>query len=57
VKPAEHVFPYDELDVRKTIDMNTQRGFRMVFRDEPWQQYLKDHPDSTPPDVPPAQEK
>ena len=28
---------------------------RIVFRDEPWQQYLKDHPDSVPTDVPPPQ--
>jgi 2-dehydropantoate 2-reductase len=26
-----------------TIDVNTRRGFRMVLRDEPWQQYLVDH--------------
>jgi hypothetical protein len=50
-KPAEHVVPLDELDLQKTIDVNTRRGFRMVFRDEPWQQYLKDHPDLTPPDL------
>jgi len=54
-KPAEHVIPYDQLDVQKTIYVNTRRGFRIVFRDEPWQQYMKDHPDLTPPDVPPAQ--
>jgi hypothetical protein len=54
-KPAEHVIPYDQLDVQKTIYVNTRRGFRIVFRDEPWQQYLKDHPDLTPTDVPPAQ--
>jgi hypothetical protein len=54
-KPAEHVIPYDQLDVQKTIYVNTRRGFRIVFRDEPWQQYLKDYPDLTPPDVPPAQ--
>src|SRR5258708_5156615 len=53
---AEHVIPYDELDVQKTIYVNTHRGFRIVFRDEPWQQYLKDHPDLTPPDVPPPQD-
>jgi len=55
-KLAEHVIPYDELDVQKTIYVNTHRGFRIVFRDEPWQQYLKDHPDLTPPDVPPPQD-
>jgi hypothetical protein len=56
-KRAEHAIPYDELDVQKTIYVNTHRGFRIVFRDEPWQQYLKDHPDLTPTDVPPPQTK
>ena len=50
-KPAEHVIPYDQLDVQKTTYVNSRRGFRMVARDEPWQQYLKDHPDTTPPDL------
>src|SRR5258708_8730966 len=54
-KPAEHAIPYDNLDVKKTTYVNTHRGFRIVFRDEPSQQYLKDHPDLTPPDVPPPQ--
>jgi hypothetical protein len=56
-KPAEHVVPYDEVDIQKTIYVNTRRGFRIVFRDKFWQQYLKDHPDSTPSDVPPPQTK
>jgi hypothetical protein len=54
-KPAEHIIPYDQLDVQKTIYVNSRRGFRMVARDEPWQQYLKDHPDLTPPDLMPPQ--
>ena len=54
-KLAEHAVPYDEVDIQKTIYVNTRRGFRIVFRDAPWQQYLKDHPDSTPSDVPPPQ--
>ena len=54
-KPVEHTIPYDDLDVQKTIYVNSHRGFRIVFRDEPWQQYLKDHPDLTPTDVPPPQ--
>jgi hypothetical protein len=54
-KPVEHVIPFDELDVQKTTYINTHRGFRIVFRDAPWQQYLRDHPDVTPPDVPPLQ--
>jgi hypothetical protein len=54
-KPAEHVIAFDELDVQKTTYINTHRGFRIVFRDAPWQQYLRDHPDLSPPEVPPPQ--
>ena len=54
-RPVEHVVPSDELDVQKTTYVNTRRGFRMVFRDEPWAQYLKDHPDLTPPELPAPQ--
>jgi hypothetical protein len=54
-RAVEHVIPFDELDLQRTIDVNTRRGFRMVMRDEPWQQYLKDHPDLTPPDLRPPQ--
>jgi hypothetical protein len=54
-KLAEHVIALDELDLQKTIDVNTRRGFRIVLRDEPWQQYLKDHPDLTPPELAPPQ--
>jgi hypothetical protein len=50
-KPVEHVIPSDELDLQKTTYINTHRGFRIVFRDAPWQQYLRDHPNLTPPDV------
>lgn len=56
-KPAEHAISQDELDVQKTAYINTHRGFRMVVRDEPWPQYLKDHPDLTPPDLAPPEEK
>ena len=55
-KSAEHAIPLDELDLPRTIDVNTRRGFRIVFRDEPWQEYLKHHPDLTPPDLPPPQQ-
>jgi hypothetical protein len=43
---VEHVFNFDELDLQKTIDANTARGFKFVLRNEPIEQYLKDHPDS-----------
>jgi len=52
---APHAFRYDDLDVQKTIFVNSRRGFRIVFRDAPWQQWMKDHPEQTPSDVPPAQ--
>jgi hypothetical protein len=53
--PVERVVDFNDLDLQKTIDVNTQRGFRIVLRNEPWQQYLKDHPDSVPPEMkPPA---
>ena len=60
--PAEMVMNFDELDVQKTIAVNTRRGFRMVMRDEPWEKYLHDHPDATPqplapPTAPPPQNK
>jgi hypothetical protein len=54
-KPIEHVIPFDELDMQKTTYINTHRGFRIVYRDAPWQQYLRDHPDVTPTDMPPPQ--
>jgi hypothetical protein len=53
VRPAEHVIGFDELDLQKTIDVNTRRGFRLVMRDEPWQQYLREHPDANPPAIAP----
>jgi hypothetical protein len=49
VLSAEQVIGIDELDAQKTSDVNTIRGFRVVKRDAPWQKYLKDHPDTTPP--------
>ena len=53
---TEHTIPYNQLDVQKTMYVNSHRGFRVVFRDEPWEQYLKNHPDQTPPDQPPPQQ-
>ncbi len=48
-KSVEHVIGFDELDLQTTIDVNTQRGFRFVLRNEPVDQYLRDHPDQKPP--------
>lgn len=52
-KPVEQVIPFDELDLQKTIDVNTQRGFRFQLRNEPFDQYLRDHPEGPPPALPP----
>ena len=54
-KSAEHVIGLDELDLRKTTDVNTRRGFRFVRRDQPLEQYLRDHPDANPPLIEPPQ--
>lgn len=53
-KSAEHVIGIDELDLQTTIDVNTRRGFRVVRRDEPLEQYLRDHPDPNPPLLQPS---
>jgi hypothetical protein len=49
MQSVEQVIGFDELDLQKTINVNTRRGFRLVMRDEPMDQYLRDHPDPTPP--------
>jgi hypothetical protein len=48
MKPAEHVVPFDDLDLQKTIDVNTKRGFRFMLRNEPFEQYIRDHPEGPP---------
>ena len=48
MKPAEHVVQFDELDLQKTIDVNTQRGFRFMLRNEPFELYIRDHPEGAP---------
>jgi hypothetical protein len=51
-KMVEHTIDFGELDLQKTIDVNTQRGFRFVLRNEPLEQYLRDHPFTGSPDEP-----
>lgn len=55
IKPVEQVIPFDELDLQKTIDVNTHRGFRFLLRNEPFEQYVRDHPEGPPPALPPQQ--
>lgn len=54
-KPAKHVVPSEQLDAEKMVYVNSRRGFRVVVRDEPWPQYLKDHPEATPPELAPPE--
>jgi hypothetical protein len=55
-KPAELAIPFEALDLQTTVDANTRRGFRFVLRNEPFEQYLRDHPEAPPPVVTPPQE-
>jgi hypothetical protein len=52
-KPAEQVIPFDALDLQTTVDANTRRGFHFMLRNEPVDQYLRDHPDAPPSTEPP----
>jgi hypothetical protein len=54
-KPVEQAIGLEDLDVQRTIDVNTRRGFRVVMRNEPMEQYLRDCPDLTPPLLQPPQ--
>src|SRR5579864_6561360 len=51
--PEEQVIPFDELDLQKTVDVNAKRGFRFVLRNEPFEQYVRDHPEGPPPAISP----
>ena len=58
-KVVEHEIDFGLLDLQKTVDINTQRGFRFVLRNEPLEQYLKDYmspnsPDAAAPEPVPA---
>jgi hypothetical protein len=46
---GEQVIGAEELDLQKTIDVNTRRGFRLVRRNEPMDQYVRDYPNVDPP--------
>ena len=52
-KPVEQVIPFDELDLQKTVDVNMKRGFRFMLRNEPFEQYVRDHPEGPPQELSP----
>jgi hypothetical protein len=47
-KSVEHTVPFSSLDVQRTTDADSARGFRFVLRDEPLEPWLRDHPSPTP---------
>ena len=47
-KSMERAIPFDALDLQTTVDANTERGFRFMLRNEPFEQYLRDHPEGPP---------
>jgi hypothetical protein len=55
-KPVEEAIPFEALDLQKTVDVNTQRGFRFMLRNEPFEQYMRDHPEGPPPVLTPPQQ-
>jgi hypothetical protein len=48
-KPEEEVIPFEALDLQKTVDENTRRGFHVMLRNEPFEKYVRDHPEGAPP--------
>jgi hypothetical protein len=48
-KPTGEVIPFEALDLQKSVDVNTRRGFRFLLRNEPFEQYARDHPEGPPP--------
>jgi hypothetical protein len=38
---TDHVIGFDQLDLQKTIDVNTDNGYRFVLRNEPMREYLQ----------------
>ncbi len=51
-KLVEQVRDFDDLNLQTTIDVNTERGFRFTLRNEPLEQYLRNHLDTSPQDSP-----
>jgi hypothetical protein len=53
-KLVEQVRDFGDLNLQTTIDVNTERGFRFTLRNEPLEQYLRNHPDAGSQDGPDA---
>jgi hypothetical protein len=42
-KSVERTVPFSDLDLQRTSDADMARGFRLVVRDKPIEQWLRDH--------------
>jgi hypothetical protein len=51
-KLVEQTRDFADLNLQTTIDVNTERGFKFTLRNEPLEQYLRNHPDTSPQDSP-----
>jgi hypothetical protein len=57
-KPVEQALSFDDLDLQKTVDANTARGFRFVLRNAPFEEYAREHPEGPPPPaLPPSHQQ
>ena len=54
-KSVEHEIDFNELDLQRTIDIATSRGFRFVLRNQPLERYFQNNPEQTPPSGPPPE--
>jgi hypothetical protein len=52
-KPVEHAIPFEDLDLQRTVDANSARGFQFILRNEPFEDYVAHHPEGPPPALTP----
>jgi len=55
-KPVEHSAPFEDLDLQRTVDANSARGFQFILRNEPFEDYVAHHPEGPPPALAPSHE-
>ena len=53
-KPVEHSIPFEDLDLQRTVDANSLRGFQFILRNEPFEDYVAHHPEGPPPALQPS---
>jgi len=53
-KPVEQSIPFEDLDLQRTVDANSARGFQFILRNEPFEDYVAHHPEGAPPALQPS---